>query len=105
MDKQLKTGARVAICTPYYHTLTGPAADDRRHPCDPNGENQAVPYNCGDSFLARAFNQLWCLALNARGARKLTHFCMVHEDVAPGGYYVDIMLKEMRRYGADLVSV
>jgi len=56
------------------------------------------------SCLPRNFNELLCAALNARkdGA---THFCMLHSDIVPYGVgWLDVMLDEMERVEADVLS-
>lgn len=56
------------------------------------------------SFLTRCFNDLWCAALNER-ERGVTHFAMIHADVVPHQHdWVDILLGELTRLDADVVS-
>lgn len=57
------------------------------------------------SLLARNFNELYCAALNAR-KDGITHFCMLHSDIAPHGPgWLDVLLEEMNKYNADIMSV
>jgi Protein of unknown function (DUF3431) len=59
----------------------------------------------GGSLLAMGFNALWCAALNSRAEHGWTHFSMHHSDLeAPPGW-LDVLLDEMDRVGADLLSV
>lgn len=58
----------------------------------------------GGSLLAQMFNRLWCDALNARAEFGVTHFAMLHSDVQPEPYWLDLLLGELDRTGADLVS-
>jgi len=58
----------------------------------------------GASLLAHNFNCLWCTALNQRKQRDLTHFAMHHADVAADPGWIDTMLAEMERVGADVIS-
>jgi hypothetical protein len=57
------------------------------------------------SLLTKGFNQLWCEALNRRKPLGLTHFLMVHSDIA---IVTDSWLKKMLsiadEYGADVLS-
>jgi len=59
----------------------------------------------GSSLLALTFNSLWCIALNERRTRGWTHFAMLHNDVSPEPGWLDIMLAEMERVGADVLSL
>ena len=60
--------------------------------------------SCG-SLLASTFNQLWCTALNAYGRGEITHLAFLHSDIAPQDGWIDILLDEMDRLDADLISV
>lgn len=55
-----------------------------------------------DTLLSRNFNALWAEALNRRG--DITHFAMLHNDVAPEPGWLDTLVREMQLVGADLVS-
>lgn len=60
---------------------------------------------CSYSLLPRNFNELFCAALNAR-KDGITHFCMLHSDIVPHqAGWVDILLDEMNKYQADVISV
>jgi len=56
------------------------------------------------SLLTKCFNQLWTNALNARKLG-ITHFAMLHADIAPEDYWLDKMLSIMGKYNADILSV
>lgn len=56
----------------------------------------------GLSLLTTNFNMLWCDALNARPA--YTHFCMVHADVVPEPGWLETLLAEQKKVGADIIS-
>lgn len=57
------------------------------------------------SLIARNFNELYCAALNAR-EHGITHFAMLHSDIAPHGPgWIDTLLEEMDKYQADILSV
>ncbi len=53
------------------------------------------------SALAHNFNSLWSSALNLPN---VTHFAMLHDDLIPGEWWVDILLDELDRTDADVVS-
>lgn len=54
------------------------------------------------SLLTTNFNMLWCDALNERP--KVTHFCMIHADVVPDPGFLEVLLAEMVRTKADILS-
>jgi hypothetical protein len=56
------------------------------------------------SLLAYNFNALYCMALNLRKTMGVTHFCMLHGDVAPAGDWLNAMLDEMAATGAEALS-
>jgi hypothetical protein len=58
----------------------------------------------GGSLLALVFNRLWTQALNERD-KGLTHFAMHHADIQAPPYWVDTLLEEQERVGADVLSV
>src|SRR5271169_2349317 len=62
-----------------------------------------IQTNCA-SLLAHNFNRLWCAALNQREKLGLTHFAMHHADVAAPSGWLDTLVDEMHRVGADVLS-
>lgn len=56
------------------------------------------------STLTPNFNLLWVNTLNGRKQHNLTHFAMIHDDIAPETGWLDVLLDEMDATGADLVS-
>lgn len=61
-------------------------------------------YDAGNSLLAHTFNQCWCFALNLRRQRTVTHFAMLHADIVPNNWWLDVLLDEIERTGADMLS-
>ncbi len=59
----------------------------------------------GTSLLALNFNLAWCEALNRREELGLTHFAMIHSDVAAEPLWLDKLLDEQKRVKADVLSV
>lgn len=53
------------------------------------------------SLLAGNFNQLWCAALNDP---TVTHFAMLHADILPSIYWLDILMHELENTGSHMVS-
>lgn len=58
----------------------------------------------GFSIATHTFNQLWCDAYNARRELGITHFAMMHADIQPEPGWLDTLLAELERTGADVVS-
>lgn len=56
------------------------------------------------SLLDTNFNRLLCIARNNRKHVPWTHWCMMHNDIAPEALWLDILLGEMARTGADVLS-
>lgn len=58
------------------------------------------------SLLPRNFNQGWCRALQEKAKNKMTHFLMIHADIAPVTEgWIDTLLTIMEVNNADVVSV
>lgn len=68
--------------------------------------NHHVHYREFDtSFLTMNFNELWCWALTLRDAGTITHFLMVHSDIAPvASDWFEIMIAEMEKANAQVLS-
>lgn len=56
------------------------------------------------SLLANGFNLLWAGALNAMAEQGATHFAMLHADVEPEPYWLDVLMDELERTGVDILS-
>lgn len=57
------------------------------------------------SLLNLAFNKHWANAMNAmRAGIALSHFAMQHDDIRPTPGWADVLIDEMERTGADVVS-
>ncbi len=70
------------------------------HPaCGPGVQVEVLPQQA--SLLASGFNALWATAL---GRDDITHFAMLHSDIKPERHWIDVLLAELQRTGADLVS-
>lgn len=63
------------------------------------------PIESQTSVLTQAFNQPWVMALNLKAAgHPVTHFAMLHADVEAEFGWLDKLVAEQRRTGADVVS-
>lgn len=56
------------------------------------------------ALLPFTFNKLWCAALNMRQAQGITHFAMAHGDIVAEPGWLDLLLHEMERVSADVLS-
>lgn len=64
---------------------------------------ECPPLSC--SMLPLSFNMLWCDAWNKRKEHGLTHFCMVHSDVAPlDKGWLRTTHEEHAKAGADITA-
>ncbi len=53
---------------------------------------------------AGSFNHLWVNALNSRKPLGVTHYAMHHSDIGAPPFWLDCLLSEMDRVGADILS-
>src|SRR5262245_33618283 len=58
----------------------------------------------GASLLAMNCNILWCTALNYRQSKNLQWFAMLHSDIEPQDFWIDTLIEQAERHGADLMS-
>lgn len=72
--------------------------------CPTNGKHRCLPSASGGSLLAQNFNNLWWTASEVAKERELDYFVMLHSDVAPEPGWVDVLVSEIERTGADVVS-
>ena len=61
-------------------------------------------YSVNMSVLTAAFNHLWVAALNRLQTDGITHFAMIHADVEPVDGWADVLMEELTRLNADVVS-
>ncbi len=66
---------------------------------------QRIPASEGGSLLSRVFNGLWTKALQQQEQFHITHFAMLHADIVPAVGWLDTLLEEQQRTGADILSV
>lgn len=90
---QLSAGAAQG----YYRASRGPDAGRplQMHSSFQNG-----------SLLAQNFNALWCMALNLRhNGEQLDYFAMLHSDVEPQLFWLDLLIEEMEQRDLDVLGV
>jgi GT2 family glycosyltransferase len=71
-----------------------------------HGKCTLIPGNAHFSILTRNFNQLWADALDAAEDERLEYWLLHHDDIeikTPA--WLDLMIEEMRRVGAAILSV
>lgn len=66
------------------------------------GLHDIAPINSGNGF--DDMNTLWVEALNMARKGQVTHFAMLHSDINPSRGWIDILISEMTRTGADMIS-
>ena len=62
------------------------------------------PVESQTSVLPQAFNAPWVIALNLRKILPVSHWAMLHSDVEPQFGWLDLLVKEHRRLGCDVLS-
>jgi hypothetical protein len=97
---------KLLVANPLYSPMAGPVSMgvqlslQQRHP-----DWEIATIESCSTALTYNFNRAWCAALNMRATSGLTHFLMIHQDVRPRyPDFLDVMLDEMRQYGADILS-
>jgi len=55
-------------------------------------------------LLANVFNGLWCLALNSRKTHGWDYFAFHHADIQAPACWLDVMVGEAERTGAEMLS-
>lgn len=58
----------------------------------------------GKSLLSSNCNTLWCAALNARQEHGIKWFAMLHADIDPEMWWLDTLIDEAEKVGADMLS-
>lgn len=71
------------------------ASQNRHHIC-------YDPKQFGD--IEHNFNMSLCDAVNGRAANSLTHFAMIHSDIGTQPGWLNVLLDEMDRVGADIMT-
>ena len=88
-----------------------PLGSSRAHPgavlAMSNATRGNVDYKIGQaltSILTFTFNTLWAGMLNLRKQDGITHLAMIHSDVVPAVGWLDVLMAEMMRLDAAVVS-
>lgn len=57
-----------------------------------------------NSLLAAAYNSLWARALNMRKEHNIKWFAILHADIRPQDYWLDILIEQAEKHDADVMS-
>lgn len=97
---------KVFLAMPAYSTTGTHDSAMARFMVDPTDrENlEVMQAKFSNSLLGRSFNHLWAQALVQRNRNGITHFAMIHTDVAPEQFWLDKLWEEMLRVKADLLA-
>ncbi len=68
------------------------------------GQSDVTHWSRPNSSLPSSFNDAWCQCLNDRSTKGFTHFAMIHDDVCPDLPWLDVMLDELTRLNANVLS-
>lgn len=94
--------SKVFLAVPHYGAIEGEALPDLIAPSlrihDVSIRAQPA------SLLGYNFNCLWCTALNGRKTEGYTKFAMHHADIASEIGWLDKLIAEQERVGADVLS-
>ncbi len=79
----------------FYGLLVHPSRGQRLNP---------VAIRLHQSLLANNFNTLWVMALNHHKQERCQYFAMLHDDIGPSPFWLDVLYEEMKRHDADVIS-
>ncbi|MDD4889056.1 MAG: class I SAM-dependent methyltransferase [Phycisphaerae bacterium] len=101
MEKTQPRGGRILLGMPHSGRISpNTALSAMMHPSHtPDTHVEVMTHQT--SLLAAGFNYLWTQALE----RDFDYFAMLHADIQPDWNWMDVLLGELQRTGADLVSV
>lgn len=94
----------VALTMPHYGEVKFAAARSFYRPTSEGSQVGVVRNDSIGSVLTKNFNHAWCWAINLRESHGVTHFAMLHADVVAKDGWLDVLLGEMNRLNADVVS-
>ncbi len=101
--KAAHTKPVVALCMPRRGASCSFGASEGFHLAPTHGACEVVRMWTANSILDHTFNRLWSMSLNLR-AKGVTHFAMIHDDICPPHGWLDVLLAELFRTRADVVS-
>lgn len=96
--------ATVFLGVPNYGSLSAMTAAALHCTKMPGSDTKQKLEFKSSSALTYNFNQLFATAISKRKTDGVTHFAMLHADVAPDPGFIDMLLGEMRAHNADVIS-
>lgn len=66
--------------------------------------HQVLVSDSASSALCMTFNNLWAQALMMRKSHKIRYFAMLHSDIEPQQFWLDVLIEELEKHSADMVS-
>lgn len=100
------SGYRIGLVCPMYDERMWSQTHNGLMMATMSGRHRVSRMQCSTSLLSHTFNTLWTQTLGRQADdQNFTHFAMLHADLAPEPGWLDIMLDEMDRVGADVLSV
>jgi hypothetical protein len=94
----------VGLVMPHYGDVNLGAARGLLTTASRGGVDLKFVADSCSSATPHCFNGLLALALDARDRGEITHFAMLHSDIAPEEGWLDILWREMREHELDLIS-
>lgn len=91
----------IMLVLPTYNAQYEGETLERAYCANYSGPGQVLVVRNSSSALGNNFNNLWCTALNDR---TVTHFAMVHSDVLPQPFWLNVLMHELDATGAQMVS-
>lgn len=100
------SGYRVGLVCPMYDERMWGQTHNGLMMATMGGRHRVSRMQCSTSLLSHTFNTLWVQTLGKQATEQdFTHFAMLHADLAPEPGWLDMLLDEMDRIGADVLSV
>lgn len=96
--------ANVFIGIPCYNAIIPQALEGLLNSNTDAVVNRYVLKTQPGSLLCLGFNRLWVAALNSKGKHGWTHFAMHHADIEAMPGWLDALILEQQRTGADILS-
>lgn len=59
----------------------------------------------GSSLATGNFNRLWCWALNGARKGRVDYFAMIHSDIEPPEFWLDVLIDELEAKNLDVLGV
>lgn len=95
---------RVLLAQPHYSSYIHGGAAQAAYLHATDGACWLLHADLGSSLLALGFNRLWITGLDAFQKGYITHFAMLHSDISCQQGWLDILVAELKRLDADVVS-